>query len=121
MIFDRNSFSSLPPDYEAVMNGVCPGTISQRHRYSVLRRSSRTHQASLTFLNLEEPPPSYDEVIQVSSVFHDSYSLHFELQSTRVSGGISTTQLQSDMSRLSDQNFCPGIELGVRPSCMFFS
>ncbi|GAU96704.1 hypothetical protein RvY_08111-2 [Ramazzottius varieornatus] len=64
----RDSFSSLPPDYEAVINGVYSSFTPRHHSLSSARGRRLSHQyqrPSLAFLNLEEPPPSYDEVTRL--------------------------------------------------------
>ncbi|OQV11408.1 hypothetical protein BV898_14285 [Hypsibius exemplaris] len=101
----RDSFSSLPPDYEAVINGVCPPDAAARSsvnrgRLSSIRRASRGHRPSLACLNLETPPPSYDDVIRVPVFLASPLYIDIDFSMTTQSGEPICT-IQNEVRRLS--------------------
>jgi hypothetical protein len=86
------------------MNGVCPANGPRDPiRSAMIRRASRCgHRPSLASLNLEAPPPAYDEVIRVPSFV--ASPMYCDLQDTSHNGPISTIQSETRRFSLNPRN-----------------
>ncbi|XP_055349369.1 uncharacterized protein LOC129596189 [Paramacrobiotus metropolitanus] len=107
----RDSFSSLPPDYEAVVNGVGPPSVPRHHqlyRHGAGRRNPATGfypgtprcSAAMAFLNLEEPPPAYEDVVRTVIIMDESACPPYPVEANQcLPENIST--IQREVCRLS--------------------